>query len=77
MHSLWFVQWDFTRWDHLGNLGRVSGSGLVMISVRSHKYMICMSIRMYSIKLATINVIGRPCICFPLSIKLSTGFKSV
>ena len=32
---------------------------------------------MYSIKLATINVIGRPCICFPLSINLSTGFKSV
>ena len=26
---------------------------------------------MYSIKLATINVIGRPCICFPLSIKLT------
>ena len=30
---------------------------------------------MYSIKLATINVIGRPCICFPLSIKLSTSFN--
>ena len=29
MHSLWFVQWEFTRRDHPGNLGRVSGSGLV------------------------------------------------
>ena len=29
MHSLWFVQWDFTRRDHLGNPGRVFGSGLV------------------------------------------------
>ena len=29
MHSLWFVQWDFTRRDHPGNLGRVSGSGPV------------------------------------------------
>ena len=29
MHSLWFVQWDFTRRDHLGNLGRVSRSGPV------------------------------------------------
>ena len=45
-----------------------------MISVKSHKYMIYMGIRMYSIKLATINVIGRPCISFPLSVKLSTGF---
>ena len=24
MHSLWFVQWDFIRRDHPGNLGRVS-----------------------------------------------------
>ena len=32
MHSLWFVQWDSTRRDHLGNLGRVSGSGPVKIS---------------------------------------------
>ena len=29
MYSLWFVQWDFTRRDHPGNIGRVSGSGLV------------------------------------------------
>ena len=29
MHSLWFVQWDFTRRDHPGNPGGVSGSGLV------------------------------------------------
>ena len=29
------VQWDFTRRDHPGNLGRVSGSGLVNI-VMSH-----------------------------------------
>ena len=32
MYSLWIVQWDFTRQDHLENLGRVSGSGLVMHS---------------------------------------------
>ena len=31
MHSLWFVQWDFTRRDHPENLGRVSGSGLVNV----------------------------------------------
>ena len=31
MHSLWFVQWDFTRWDHSGNPGRVSRSGPVML----------------------------------------------
>ena len=29
MYSLWIVQRDFTRWDHLENPGRVSGSGLV------------------------------------------------
>ena len=29
MHSLWFVQWDFTRRDHPGNPGGVSGSGPV------------------------------------------------
>ena len=29
VYSLWIVQWDFTRWDHLENPGRVSGSGLV------------------------------------------------
>ena len=33
MHSLWFVQWDFTRRDHPGNLGRVPGSGPVIIQV--------------------------------------------
>ena len=27
--SLGIVQWDFTRRDHPGNLGRVSGSGPV------------------------------------------------
>ena len=32
MHNLWFVQWDFTRRDHPGNLGRVSGSGPVTCS---------------------------------------------
>ena len=31
MHSLWFVQWDFTRQDHLGNLKRVSGSGPIKV----------------------------------------------
>ena len=30
MHSLWFVQWDFTRRDHPGNLGRVSESSPVI-----------------------------------------------
>ena len=30
VHSLWFVQWDFTRRDHPRNPGGVSGSGLVM-----------------------------------------------
>ena len=29
VHSLWFVQWDFTRRDHLGNPGGISGSGPV------------------------------------------------
>ena len=29
-YSLGIVRWDFTRWDHPGNLGRVSGSGPVM-----------------------------------------------
>ena len=33
MYSLWFVQWDFTRRDHPGNLGRVSGSGLISAAV--------------------------------------------
>ena len=31
VYSLWFVQWDFTRRNHPGNLGRVSGSGLVSL----------------------------------------------
>ena len=30
MHSLWFVQWDFTRRDHPRNPGGVSGSGRVL-----------------------------------------------
>ena len=29
MHSLGIVQWNSTRRDHPGNLGGVSGSGLV------------------------------------------------
>ena len=29
MYSLWIVQWDFIRRDHLRNPGRVSGSGPV------------------------------------------------
>ena len=33
-----------------------------------------MSIRMYLIKLATINVIGRPCIYFPTKRKALHGF---
>ena len=32
MHSLGIVQWNFTRRDHPGNPGRVSGSGPVMVS---------------------------------------------
>ena len=32
MHSLGIVQWNFTRRDHPGNPGRVSGSGLVKVS---------------------------------------------
>ena len=35
MHSLWFVQWDFTRRDHPGNPGGVSGSGLVIPYVQN------------------------------------------
>ena len=31
MYSLWIIQWDFTRRDHLGNPGRVSGPGPVTI----------------------------------------------
>ena len=31
VHSLWFVQWDFIRWDHPGDPGRVSGSGPVSL----------------------------------------------
>ena len=35
MYSLWIVQWDFTRRDHPGNPGRVSGSGPVIVPVRT------------------------------------------
>ena len=35
MYSLWFVQWDFTRLDHPGNPGGISGSGPVNKSVIS------------------------------------------
>ena len=35
MHSLWFVQWDFTRRNHLGNPGRVSGSGPVRENIEN------------------------------------------
>ena len=31
-YSLGIVQWDFTRRDHPGNPGRVSGSGLVSLT---------------------------------------------
>ena len=37
MYSLWIVQWDFTRWDHLENPGRVSRSGPV-IDLRDSAY---------------------------------------
>ena len=32
-YSLGIVQWDFTRQDHPGNPGRVSGSGLVNLAL--------------------------------------------
>ena len=35
MHSLGIVQWNFTRRDHPGNPGRVSGSGPVKHSNRN------------------------------------------
>ena len=31
VHSLGIVQWNSTRWDHPGNPGGVSGSGLVSL----------------------------------------------
>ena len=31
-YPLGIVQWDFTKRDHLGDLGRVRGSGPVMMS---------------------------------------------
>ena len=31
VYSLWFVQWDFTRLHHPGNLGGISGSGPVSL----------------------------------------------
>ena len=33
-YSLGIVQWDFTRRDHPGNPGKVSGSGLVTVQGR-------------------------------------------
>ena len=37
MHSLEIVQWNFTRRDHPGNPGKVSGSSLVSVGgLRSH-----------------------------------------
>ena len=35
--SVGIVQWDFTRRDHPGNLGMVSGSGLVKICTQRIK----------------------------------------
>ena len=34
VYSLWFVQWDFTRRDHPGNPGGISGSGPVNVDLR-------------------------------------------
>ena len=34
VHSLGIVQWNFTRRDHPGNPGRVSGSGLIIFVIR-------------------------------------------
>ena len=36
-YSLGIVQWDFTRRDHPGNPGRVSGSGLVKVQLEQMK----------------------------------------
>ena len=33
VYSLWFVQLDFTRQDHLGNPGGISGSGPVIKAI--------------------------------------------
>ena len=35
-YSLGIVQWDFTRRDHPGNPRRVSGSGLVNMTIREY-----------------------------------------
>ena len=37
-YSLGSVQWDFTRQDHPWNPGRVTGSGLVTVTVTPQKY---------------------------------------
>ena len=47
-YSLGIVQWDFTRRDHLGNPGRVSGSGLVNIYI-TYDYRMTIIIREYEI----------------------------
>ena len=39
MHSLWFVQWDFTRRDHPGNPGGVSGSSPVITCHATLRYL--------------------------------------
>ena len=38
MHSLGIVQWNSTRRDHPGDLGRVSGSGPVNIYIYIYIY---------------------------------------
>ena len=39
VHSLWIVQWNSTRRDHPGNLGRESGSGPVSRGI-SHLWLV-------------------------------------
>ena len=42
VYPLWIVQWDFTRWDHLENPGRVSGLGLVSNMVMDFTFKLLM-----------------------------------
>ena len=39
MHSLGIVQWNSTRWDHSGNPGGVSGSGLVKLALAEEGFL--------------------------------------
>ena len=47
MHSLGIVQWNFTRRDHPGNPGRVSGSGPIIYIL--HKNLVNLETKVYRI----------------------------